>query len=279
MAEVMNRAARHASGKETRRCAMSRVFAHFLIALLAAGMLWCADAVAHDNVIRLVVYGDSLMSGYQLQAEEGFPGQLNQKLRANGFKNVEVINMSLAGETTTGGVERLTSLLQKQPDIVILELGSNDILRGLSLGFVSGNLRSLNSTLAQNGVYVIVVGVKALPSMSDAYISQLEAIYRGVAGKGSFYPDILQGITGHPQLTLADGFQPNAAGVRVMVEGMYPLVYSAVRWKWETLSSEQRYRTQHPGVTQSIVPVDADNPVPSADSQALPVPPPPPPLQ
>jgi len=207
----------------------------------------CGQANAVQNTIRIAIYGDSLTSGYQLQPEQAFPAKLERKFKEVGFNNVEVSNMSVAGETTAGGVERLNSVLIKHPDIVILELGSNDALRGISPPLIYNNLMDMTRRLIQNGSYVILAGAKAPPDMGYAYSSQLDAIYEQVVslnGKLPFYPFILNGIVGKPELNLADGLHPSSKGVEVMVENIYPLVDAVVRKKWEDLQYAQQYQYQ-----------------------------------
>ncbi|MDE3059578.1 MAG: arylesterase, partial [Pseudomonadota bacterium] len=136
---------------------MKRFFERFLVFLLLA-LPW-SPALAQD--IRVVVYGDSLTSGYELQPEQAFPARLDSKLKAVGFTNVKVINMSVAGETTAGGVERMPSLLAQHPDIVVVELGANDALRGINTIMISSNLSNIVNQLHSNNIYVVLIGMKA----------------------------------------------------------------------------------------------------------------------
>src|SRR5687768_18004915 len=123
------------------RSNMKTLFTGFLTKLLVAGVFLssAAGTVHAAPPIRMIVYGDSLMSGYQLQPEQAFAAKLDRKLKEYGFDNVEVINMSEAGMTTAGGVERIQQVVNQRPDIVVLELGANDALRGINNGVIFKN--------------------------------------------------------------------------------------------------------------------------------------------
>lgn len=220
---------------------MKRIFS----ALFATTVLlfYAAPATA-ANVIRVVVYGDSLTSGYQLTEEASYASQLRKKLQAIGYSNVEVINMSVAGETTTGGLERLSSLLLKQPDVVVLQLGGNDVIRGVNAGLIYQNLIHIIGRLKENNVYVVLIGMRALPNMGTEYTQQVEAIYQRMASFYSlaFHPSALDGIYGYPDLNLADGVHPNSKGIETMVENTYRLVDAGLRWKWEVIQYQEEYK-------------------------------------
>jgi acyl-CoA thioesterase I len=224
---------------------MGRFFERFFaVAAVAALMAWVIPgAVLAEERIRIVVYGDSLTSGYQLRPEQAFAGRLDRKLREVGFDNIEVINMSVFGETTTGGVERFSTLLSKRPDIVVVQLGANDVQRGITTNLIYSNLVTIVSKLQENRIYTVLVGVKAPESMGYSYSKQIEAVYNRIASfyKIPFYPAALEGVEGDPKLTLADGYHPNSKGVEVMVEGMYRLIDAGLRWKMEA----QRYQKEY----------------------------------
>ena len=196
--------------------------------------------------IRVVVLGDSLMSGYQLQPEQAFAAKLRRKLLEYGFSNVEVTDMSVPGETTGGGAERIQQVLALRPDVVVLELGANDALRGINTSVIHTNLSTIMGKLAQNRSYIVFVGMKAPSNMGYSYSAQMEASFRSLAEayKASFYPFALEGVVGHPDLNLADGYHPNARGVDVMVERIYPLVDAGVRARWNELAYQQQYDNQ-----------------------------------
>jgi len=222
---------------------MKRIFTIFFVVLALTGV---SPAWAVQSTIRVVVYGDSLTSGYLLQPEQAFPAKLYRKLRENGFTNVEVTNMSQPGETTAGGLARISSVLELHPDIVVLQLGYNDAIRGIRVETINSNLGSIMSQLTANQIIMVLVGVRAPASMSYEYAGQLENMYRSLANanKAYLYPDALDTIYGRQEMNLADGFHPNARGVETMVEYIYPLVDAVVRWKAQTLQAQQQYEEQ-----------------------------------
>jgi len=200
----------------------------------------------------VIVFGDSLLSGYQLQPEQAFAAKLDRKFKEYGFTNVEVTDMSVPGETTAGGVERIDRVASQHPDVVVLELGANDTLRGIATGIIYNNLGTMIGKLLQVRANVIFVGIKAPSNMGYSYAAQLEQGYRTLADayKLSFYPFALEGVVGQPDLNLADGYHPNARGVDVMVERMYPLVDDAVRQRWNAANYQQDYQMQMQGQMQ-----------------------------
>ncbi len=222
---------------------MKRFFETFFITLLLSVF---ATAALAQGTIRVVVYGDSLTSGYQLSEGDSYPAKMSKKIQEVGFTNVEVTNMSVAGETTAGGVERLNSLISKQPDIVVVELGGNDIIRGVDPNVIYQNLMHIVGRLKENNVYIVLIGMKAPPNMGDTYAQQVEAVYHRIATfySTAFYPFALEGIFGNPEMNLADGYHPNGKGTDVMVEQTYALVDAGLRWKWEYMQYQEYYQRQ-----------------------------------
>jgi acyl-CoA thioesterase-1 len=216
-----------------------------LTAIIAFSFL-SAEAARAQPPIRVVVYGDSLLSGYQLQPEQAFAAKLDRKLKEYGFMNVDVINMSVPGETTTGGLERLQSVLDQRPDVVVLGLGANDALRGIPTNILYKNLSEILSKFVQNRIYTVFIGMKAPSNMGYSYTAQLEQSFRTLADvyKTDFYPFALEGVVGNPELNLADGYHPNAKGVDVMVERIYPHVDNGVRSKWNANAYQQNMNDQ-----------------------------------
>lgn len=217
-----------------------RFFENFLIFLMLLASP--VQAVEADK-IRVVIYGDSLTSGYKLSPEESYSAQIDKKLRDMGYVNIETISMSRPGETTSGGSERLSSLIVKQPDIVVLELGANDVLRRVDARVIHSNLANIISQLRQKNVYVVLIGMQAPPNMGPSYAQQVKAVYKSLADyyRLAFYPFVLDGIYGKPELNLADGYHPNGKGIELMVDNTLRLVDAGVRWKYEILRQRQEY--------------------------------------
>ncbi len=208
-------------------------------------LMFCASAHA-DNAMRIIVFGDSLTSGFQLQAEQAFPAQLKKKLEEVGYKNLDVVNMSVDGETTAGAADRINSVLVKKPAVVIVALGNNDMRRGIAPAVINRNLGMILGPLTQNNIYVILAGMKAPPNMEYNYTQQIDAIYPRLAEfyKTQFYPFLLEGVYEKPELNLADGYNPNVQGVAVMVENIYRMVDAGLRWKWEMLQYQRQVDEQ-----------------------------------
>jgi acyl-CoA thioesterase-1 len=230
---------------------MKKIIEGFVVLLLALSLCSAAEA---EPLVRIAVYGDSLTSGYKLQSEEAFPARLERKLKETGFTDIEVLNMSTAGETTTGGLEHVNGLLVKRPDIVILELGTNDAQSGINVNLIYKNLYRIVATLTANHIYVIVMGAKAPANLGAAYEAQLESAFGQFAKMENvqLYPYALEGIIGRPELNLADGIHPSASGVETMVSGIYPQIDSIVRWKFDVLRYQQQ--NQAPQVEIPISP-------------------------
>lgn len=192
-----------------------------------------ANALADDG-LRVAVFGDSLVSGYQLQEKDAFPARLEKKIKEAGFQNVTVVNMGLPGETSTGGLDRVNTVVAARPDIALVALGGNDALRGTRPEIIHRNVGMIIGRLQQQHIYVILLGAPAPAAQGPDYAQRLAAMYAGLASFYTvpFYPSLTEGIADKPEYTLADGYHPNAQGVDIMVEKVYPLVDAGLRWKW-----------------------------------------------
>jgi acyl-CoA thioesterase-1 len=175
--------------------------------------------------LRIIAFGDSLSAGYMLPADSSFPAVLQKKLRDEGF-DVEIINAGVSGDTTTGGLQRLDWSLGEGADGVILELGANDMLRGLDPKITEAALGEMIAKLQARNIKVLLVGMQATPSLGAPYKTSFDAIYPALATKYAvpLYPFFLDGVTGNATLALADGMHPNRAGVERMVDGILPSV-------------------------------------------------------
>lgn len=187
-------------------------------------MVFTAFPVAAEPV-RIVAFGDSLTAGYGLAAHESFPALLQTLLREKGH-DAEVINMGISGDTTAGGRSRVNFVVEKQPKLVILALGANDMLRNLPPDKSRDNLAHIIKTLRDKDIAVLLVGMKAASNFGPVFASRFNAIYPDLADDYDlpFYPFFLEEVAMRPELNLADGVHPNARGVRIMAERMLPLV-------------------------------------------------------
>jgi len=200
-----------------------------LVSLLLTGLLPAAATAATDAPLRITVLGDSLTAGLGLAAAETFPSQLETALRRQGL-NVNVANAGVSGDTTAGGLARLDWTLADDPQLVIVELGANDALRGLSPDEAAANLDAILTRLAQKGVPALLIGMRAPRNLGPDYYNSFNAIYPRLAGKHDvpLYPFFLDGVVGNPTLNQADGIHPNRQGVAVIVKRILPLVLQTI---------------------------------------------------
>jgi acyl-CoA thioesterase I len=171
------------------------------------------------------VLGDSLVAGYQIAARAAFPAQLERALRAKGLA-VEVANAGVSGDTTTGGLARLDWSVPEGTDAVILELGANDMLRGIDPKIPLGALDEIVNRLKSRRVEVLLCGMQAAPNLGQDYARTFDSIYPDLAAKYGLllYPFFLDGIVTDPKLNQHDGLHPTEAGVAVIVERILPKV-------------------------------------------------------
>ncbi len=190
-----------------------------------ASLILLGASPALAKPVRLVAFGDSLMAGYQLPDAAGFAPRLQAALRARG-RDVTVVNAGVSGDTTTDGLARLDWTLGGDADAVILELGANDMLRGLDPRIPADNLAKMLASLQSKHVPVLLAGMRAAPSLGRAYGTAFDAIYPTLAKRYGvpLYPFFLQGIMGDSGQHLPDGLHPNARGVDTIVANILPAV-------------------------------------------------------
>lgn len=175
--------------------------------------------------VHILAFGDSLTAGYGLPASQSFAAQLEERLRGLG-RAVRVTNAGVSGDTSAGGLARLEWSLQDRPDLVILELGANDGLRGLSPESMRRNLEAIIVRLREAGARVILAGMRAPVNWGEEYRQQFTRAFPELAARHDLplYPFFLEGVIQDPGLTLDDGLHPNTRGVARIVEGILPLV-------------------------------------------------------
>lgn len=168
--------------------------------------------------------GDSLTAGYGLSKDEAYPAQLAAHLRAAGHTN-EVINAGVSGDTTAGGLRRIDWLLRQPVSVLVLALGANDGLRGLSPEAAETNLTQLIARVRAKhpDARVLLCGMKAPPNMGPDFAARLEAVYPRLARAtgATLLPFLLEGVAGVPALNQADGIHPTAAGQRVIADAVW----------------------------------------------------------
>ncbi|WP_311031086.1 arylesterase [Mesorhizobium koreense] len=198
-------------------------------ALLVAIMAALAVAPAAADPVSIVGMGDSLMAGYELGPGEPFAAKLQDALKKNGYY-ATVTNAGVSGDTTSDGQARLDWSVPDGTDLVILELGSNDMLRGIDPALTKKNLEAMIERLRARDIKVVLFGMKAAPNLGPDYQKAFDAIYPDLAAEYSLplYPFFLDGVAGHPDLQLKDGMHPNAKGVDRIVSGALPIVEKAL---------------------------------------------------
>ncbi|WP_200909777.1 arylesterase [Azospirillum thiophilum] len=175
--------------------------------------------------VKLLALGDSLTAGYGLAEPQGFTRQLEKALSGKGY-SVTVINAGVSGDTTAGGRARLDWALADKPDAAIVELGANDMLRGLDPDQARANLDAILKTLTERKIPTLLAGMFASPSLGKPYTDRFNAIYPDLAKSYDLplYPFFLDGVALDRTLIQQDGLHPNAQGVAVIVERILPSV-------------------------------------------------------
>ena len=211
------------------RRARVQTFALVVMALALAVAMRPLAAAAADRPVRIVALGDSLTAGLGLPADQAFPAKLEQALRAKGLA-VEVTNAGVSGDTASSGLARLDWSIPEGTDAVIVELGANDMLRGIDPRITRRALEGIVRRLADRRVAVLLAGMRAAPNLGPDYGRDFEAIYAELAARNDLllYPFFLDGVAGEVELNQRDGLHPTAAGVDAIVARILPKVEELV---------------------------------------------------
>ncbi|HWV43105.1 arylesterase [Pseudorhodoplanes sp.] len=183
-----------------------------------------SPAAAQDGTpLKIVAFGDSLTAGYGLPAQDAFPAKLQAALKAKGH-NVEIENAGVSGDTASGGLSRLDWSIPDGTDAVIVELGANDMLRGVDPQVTRQALDEILARLTARNIAVLFCGMRAAPNMGADFARAFESIFAELAKKYDviFYPFFLDGVAAQAKLALRDGVHPNAAGVDIIVANIVP---------------------------------------------------------
>lgn len=201
------------------------VHASLLVLLMAA-------APAGAKEVRILAFGDSLTSGYGLPPGQGFVPQLQAMLRRNGVPAI-VVNGGVSGDTAAAGRARLgwtLDGLRQKPDLVIVALGGNDMLRGLPPARTRAEIEAILVELKRRNIRVMLAGMLAAPNLGRTYGADYERIFPELARKygATLYPFFLANVAGQRQLAQPDGIHPNFQGIKIMVSGVAPFVLRAL---------------------------------------------------
>lgn len=199
----------------------------FRILLLAAALI-AAPASASPAKPLILAFGDSLTAGYGLDPGLGFAPQLEAMLRRHGIA-AQVADGGVTGDTSAAGRARLAWTLDglgAKPDLVIVELGANDMLRALDPAETERNLDAILSELSRRKIRTLFVGMRGAPNLDPAYVQRLEAIYPRLAQRhrAAFYPFFLEGVAAVPGMVQPDSMHPTFQGVKAIVAGITPIV-------------------------------------------------------
>lgn len=194
----------------------------FGMAAMAVALLWTP---VWAGPVKILAMGTSLTQGYGLPPGTEFPAVLQAALKKAGIA-ASVINAGVSGDTSAGGLARLDWSLAARPDAAIVELGSNDALRGLPPDETGKNLSAILDKLKAAHVPVLLLGMKAPRNLGPDYANGFDPIYPRLAKKFGvlFYPFVLDGVAMNPRLNQADGMHPNPAGVKIVVARLLPYV-------------------------------------------------------
>jgi len=181
-------------------------------------------AQAEEAPLTVLCLGDSLTEGFGLDPEQAYPAVLEQRLHAQGYRHVSVVNAGISGSTSASAVRRLKWQMRADPDVLILELGANDGLRGVPVEETRKNLAAAIALAKEKGARVLLAGMKMPPNYGPKYTRDFERVFVEL-GEGSgvkLIPFFLDGVAGVSRLNLPDGIHPTAEGYRIVVENLLP---------------------------------------------------------
>ena len=202
-------------------------YIRYLLIILIYGLLPITSTAAST----LVVLGDSLSAAYGINPKHGWVELLQQRITDKGYP-LEVINTSISGDTTLGGYRRLGPILEKhQPSIIVIELGANDGLRGLSLTAMKNNISNMIRTSQAAKTHVILIGMKLPPNYGPAYSAAFQHVYTDLAKKYSItlIPFLLNGLETQFNLFQADGLHPTQAAQSIILDTVWPDIYHVIK--------------------------------------------------
>ena len=195
------------------------LYCFLFLALGTSSPVWAGNT-------GVLFLGDSLTAGLGVMPEEAYPALVDELLKKKGIQNVKITNASISGSTTAGAVSRLKWFLRASPDVLVLALGANDGLRGLSTQEMFQNLEKTILLARTNGIRVILAGMKLPPNYGPDYSRAFTEVFVLLAQKYhlSFIPFLLENVAGNPLLNQADGIHPNRAGHEIIAATVLPYI-------------------------------------------------------
>ncbi len=202
---------------------------------LICSLAWASAAESATNTTAkaasvprtIVVLGDSIAAGYGVNPSEAYPALLQDKINSAGL-DYTVVNAGVSGDTTADGLNRINWLLRRPIDVLVLELGGNDGLRGFPVATIATNLQAIIDRVKQkdSNVQIVIVGMRMPPNLGEAYTTAYKNIFPALAEKNhaALVPFLLDGVGGKPELNQADHIHPTAAGHRIVAENVWKVL-------------------------------------------------------
>jgi len=199
---------------------------------LAVGQPTRPSANSDSRTTVIAFLGDSLTAGYGLASQQAYPYRIQEMFTAEGYGEVESVNAGISGDTTAGGLRRVEQLLGNDTKILVVALGGNDALRGLTVAQTHDNLSAIVRAGLDKNIAVMLAGMEAPPNYGEDYRQGFHDVFVRLSQeyKGSieFVPFLLEGVAGLPTLNQADGIHPNEQGARLIAELLYPRLRNIV---------------------------------------------------
>ena len=181
---------------------------------------------------QIVVLGDSLTAGLGLLSDQAYPEQIQHKFADEGYSLVEIVNAGMSGDTTAGGLRRVDDLIEPDTRVLVVALGGNDALRGLTTEQTKANLAAIVDEGEAKGLGVVLVGMEAPTNLGPDYQKAFHNVFIQLAmtygTRIAFVPFLLEGVAGDPALNQADGIHPNERGAQIIAEHLYPRLRTVV---------------------------------------------------
>ena len=217
-----------------------------LLTLIAALPVEAAGSTSAEPM-RVVAFGDSLTSGHRLPEKDAYPAIIQKKLKGAGLP-FTIANQGVSGDTTTGALRRLDRALALKPQIVIVELGANDGLRGVPVSQVKANLEKIITAFQEQHAEVLLCAMEALPFNGWQYTIEFHRMYEELAAKYGvpLVPFLMNGVLGNPDLISDDGVHPNAAGARYIADTIWEYLEPMARHVANAPTEPPNSRTSEP---------------------------------
>lgn len=183
------------------------------------------------RAFKIAFLGDSLTAGLGLLSEQAYPAEIERLFAGEGYDSVEVINAGISGDTTAGGARRVEGVLEPGVRVIVVALGGNDALRGLTTKDTQDNVAKIIQTAKARGVQVLLAGMEAPTNLGEDYRKNFREVFTQLArepGVVNFVPFLLEGVAGNPALNLSDGIHPNAEGAKIIAQLLYPRLRTMV---------------------------------------------------